>query len=455
MAEALGIGTSVIAVIRLTVQIAQVIAQLGLDWKDAPADVKSFMAELHSLKVALSDTNTNILLNPELLEAFQDQSSTLASQLGTAPSSTDTKLTLATCQSDLEGLLGELKRAKGHRVGWERLKGAFLAKGTRDPVGNLYRHCQTFNRMMSIDAIIHGATTYKDAKEANQQQERHQAETNISSAIKDGVSRLHERPAIQSRRQDCQAILDWLTPINYAPQQIDFMSRRQEGTGQWLLNSNEFQGWLIQAKQTLFCPGLPGAGKTMITAIVVEHLFTKFQSDATIGIAYIYCDSRRQHEQKPEDLLSSLLKQLLQNLPSIPESIKSLYELHRNKRTRPSSHEISKALHSIAADNSRTFVIIDALDECQVLDRWKFLDEVSGLQTKAGANFLATSRFMPKITKQFQECITLEIRARDADVQKYISGKISRLQPFVLRDDALQEEITSKIIKAVDGMYVL
>jgi len=75
--------------------------------------------------------------------------------------------------------------------------------------------------------------------------------------------------------QESRAIMDWLTPIDYAPQQSDFISRRQEGTGLWLLNSREFQDWLSSSKQTLFCPGIPGAGKTVVTSIVVDYLFTK------------------------------------------------------------------------------------------------------------------------------------------------------------------------------------
>src|SRR6266536_6378666 len=134
----------------------------------------------------------------------------------------------------------------------------------------------------------------------------------ISLATKDGVDRLHERQDNQDRRQEHQAILNWLTPIDYAPQQSDFISRRQEGTGEWLLNSDEFQAWLNTSKQTLFCPGMPGAGKTIIASIVVDHVCTRFQKDPSIGIAYIYCNFRQQHDQKPEDILASLLKQLVQ-----------------------------------------------------------------------------------------------------------------------------------------------
>lgn len=128
----------------------------------------------------------------------------------------------------------------------------------------------------------------------------------LSLAINDGVDRLNKHQDDQMR----QAIADWLTPIDYSTQQSDFISRRQEGTGQWLLDSNEFHEWLTTSKQTLFCPGIPGAGKTMITSIIVEHLSTRFQNDATTGIAYLYCNHRRQQEQKPADLLASILKQL-------------------------------------------------------------------------------------------------------------------------------------------------
>ena len=256
--------------------------------------------------------------------------------------------------------------------------------------------------------------------------------------------------------QEHEAILKWLTPIEYAPQQNDYIRRRQLGTGQWLLDSPEFQTWLVTRKQTLFCPGIPGAGKTILTSIVVDDLFARFQNDTSVGIAYIYCNFRRQDDQKLDNLLLSLLKQLVQKQSSLPDSVKVLYDRHKNKQTRPSPDEISIALQSIAAIYSRAFIIIDALDECQATDgcRTKFLEEIFNLQAKTRANLFATSRINDGIAKLFDREVSLKIRATNEDVEIYLNGQMRFLQPDILDDD-IRDMIRTEIIKAVDGMYVM
>lgn len=186
--------------------------------------------------------------------------------------------------------------------------------------------------------------------------------------MKDGVDRLNLGQQEQEQKEERQIIIDWLSPINYASQQSDFIARRQEGTGQWLLDSTEFQHWLNHSQRVLFCPGMPGAGKTMIASIVIDHLYAKYQTDSSVGITYLFCNFRRQDEQKPVHLLASLLKRLLQERPTLPNSVKIFYERHNTDQTRPSFGEISTELRSIIASFSTTFIVIDALDECQVSD---------------------------------------------------------------------------------------
>jgi hypothetical protein len=186
--------------------------------------------------------------------------------------------------------------------------------------------------------------------------------------------------------QERQSVLDWLSLVDYATQQSDFISRTQAGTGQWLLDSAEYQAWLKISKQTLFFPGIPGAGKTILTAIVIDDLNTRFQNDPRIRIAYPYCNFRRRDEQKAKDLLASLLNQLSQGRSSLPDNIKAFYNHHKDKRTRPSFNEISRTLQSVATMYSRAFIIVDVLDECQVSDgcRSRFLSEIFNLQAKVG-----------------------------------------------------------------------
>jgi Cdc6-like AAA superfamily ATPase len=268
--------------------------------------------------------------------------------------------------------------------------------------------------------------------------------------VQQGIGKLLR---IQHDQED-EAILNWLTPIDYALQHNDFISRRQAGTGQWLLDSTEFKSWLTTDKQTLFCPGIPGAGKTILTSIVVEELTTRFYNDKSIGVAYLYCNFRRQDEQKADALLASLLKQLVECQPSLPSSVKDLYNRHKTKHTRPSLGEISRSLRSVVATYSRVFIVIDALDECLVSHNYRstFLSEMFSLQDKCKANLFATSRSIPEIITKFNDSTLIEIRAHDEDVRKYLDSHISQSESTILQ--SYREEIKTKITKAVDGMYV-
>ncbi|KAK4085523.1 uncharacterized protein Triagg1_513 [Trichoderma aggressivum f. europaeum] len=253
-------------------------------------------------------------------------------------------------------------------------------------------------------------------------------------------------------------ILEWVTSIDYGPQQSDFLRRREPGTGQWLIDSTEYQDWLGAKKQTLFCPGIPGAGKTILTSIVVDHLERTYRADPTIRVAYIYCNYRRQEEQSIDKLLASLLKQLSQGENCISNRLRGFYKHHIEKRTQISLLQIQTALHSLAENYSTVFIVIDALDECQNSDgsRQKFITELFNLQKTCGWNLFLTSRAIPEIADRCSEAsISLEIRASAEDIERYLKGNTGQLPAFVQQNEELQQKIAAEISQAVDGMFLL
>jgi NACHT domain len=255
------------------------------------------------------------------------------------------------------------------------------------------------------------------------------------------------------QEQERRGVLDWLTLINYASEQNAIFSRRQVGTGQWLLNSDEFKAWVETSKQTLFCRGIPGAGKTILTSIVVNELSTRFQNDSSIVVAYLYCNFKEQDKQEAQDLLANLLKQLAEGKSPLPKSVQALHDQCRAKKTRPSIDDIATALQSVVAEYSRVFILVDGLDECRAQGncRETLLSRIFGLQ-KHGVNFFATSRDMSQITKKFQQSPSLDIRADEQDLRRYVESRISDLPSFVRDDPDLQEKVKVEIVKAVDGV---
>lgn len=273
--------------------------------------------------------------------------------------------------------------------------------------------------------------------------------TNIGTNVEDIRS--------QMISQQDLSILNWLADSDYSSQHNDYLSRRQPGTGQWLLESQEYQEWLSTDGQNLFCPGIPGAGKTILTAIVIENLHNQFSSDPTVGIAYNYYNFKRQGQQTADKLLASLLRQLCASQSSLPEPLKSLYIKHeeKGKHTRPSFEEIASTLQIVTQMFSRVFIIIDALDECQNQERSSCFTKFFGIQAKANVNLFATSRPLSDIKNMFQGCPLVDVVASRDDISKYIEGHMPKLPRFARDNPDLREQIKRDITSMGQGMLVL
>ncbi len=99
----------------------------------------------------------------------------------------------------------------------------------------------------------------------------------------------------------------------------------------------------MQGSKTLFCPGIPGAGKTMMAAIAIDYLCRMARGD-NIGVAYLFCSYKVQADQSVLSLFTALLKQLVQSRPDIAAPVTQIYDEYWKQRSRPSLNEILRAL---------------------------------------------------------------------------------------------------------------
>ncbi|KAJ6211831.1 ankyrin repeat-containing domain protein [Bipolaris maydis] len=278
------------------------------------------------------------------------------------------------------------------------------------------------------------------------------------NGVQKQVQQLHERHDLQEAIQKRQCILEELNSIDYESQQRNAIRSRQAGTGQWLLNSQQYQDWLTGKHRTLFCPGIPGAGKTVLASIINEDLRHRFHADPQIGLAHLFFDYRRQDQQSNETLLSGLLKQLVAQqlqLP-LPKQVDDFYKTHRQEYS-GQARTVMPTLEAVIASFSRVFIVLDALDECLAPEQncTDLICAIQELQKRHKLQLLATSRPVPEVTGRFTAASVLQIQADAHDVQKYLAQQIHRLPGFVRKDVRLQDEVISSIVAAVQGMFLL
>ncbi|KAJ7202001.1 hypothetical protein B0H12DRAFT_1063368 [Mycena haematopus] len=256
-----------------------------------------------------------------------------------------------------------------------------------------------------------------------------------------------------------QDFLNWFSPINFFLRQADIFQARQKGTGEWLLAHPKFQAWQTGSTRTLWCHGIPGAGKTVLASIVVNHLSNECENNKYLGLACIYLNHKEVNDQTASKLLAALWRQLVYGR-DVGSIAKNLYAKHQEKGTAPSLEEIINMLSSILPEFSKVYLVVDAIDEypeAQRLILLKYLEGQMGLHLNV--NLMITSRPHVSTSPSLLNVETLEIGAMPEDIQKFVDAQINsspRLSKHVQRQPKLQEDIHSKInSESVDGMFLL
>ena len=277
------------------------------------------------------------------------------------------------------------------------------------------------------------------------------------------------RGALES--QDINTLLEWLSTSNHLQKQAALLKQTRQGTGNWFLESSTFKAWKETAQSTLWCPGIPGAGKTFLSSICVQHLRdTHAEQNCLVLVAY--CSYDEVQTQSVDSILSGLLKEAIQITRSINQQMLASFQKHRHQETRPTCAELLAHLHNIFTPFWKVFILLDALDEISN-DRTRkdLLRNVWGLG--GNINTMTTSRDLPDIRQQFSPsndasvektgahtvvddrhpALCIEIQAANEDLESYVKLRLNQ-SVSLGKKPGLDRQIVDKVIELAKGRCV-
>ena len=330
-----------------------------------------------------------------------------------------------------------------------KLRWPFTSSEVKDLLAEIERHKTTLGLASNVDcmsALLQALSRQDQTRDTIQElrielKERHEAETRI---------------AINKEKQE---ILNSFAKVD--PRSNHDMSRklRSPGTGLWLTEGQEFRQWLETKNARLWLYGIPGAGKTVLAASVIEEAL-RISSPST-AVAFFYCDYKNSATQDLSNILGSLAQQFAKQDEESFAKLRQFYETHNPEHRLDFKYD-SEALWNLVRAVTSVFdcamIIVDALDECDtnvssVVHSLTTLsdDEDSTIKT------LLLSRDEIEIRERLEGYAQVSIAARSSDLRLYVAAEIdlrTRKKKLRIKDQSLKEHILERLVEGAKGMYV-
>ncbi|RPB09127.1 hypothetical protein P167DRAFT_577605 [Morchella conica CCBAS932] len=344
------------------------------------------------------------------------------------------------CMVDLQALVSKLKK-RTRRVDWRNVRKCI--EGWKE-------------LLLGVHSVLE-----KSAKEASQEP-KVKARDYRSEVIESYFQRRAEIQELgmkieaSSSQPERQQILDWIYPEIYSKKHTATRGKRHGDIGAWILTSPDFLNW-VKAKndrnsQLLWGYGIAGSEKTFLSSIIVDHLLD-IASISNYGVAYIYFDHEEQSTHDTTSVLASIVRQLLSQLPVLPDRAGKLHETYN-----PLKYDsLYNLFLSASSFFTNTFIICDALGERGKGDREQRKLLLTLLCRMAGApNVFLTSRenISGDIQNTLDFATKIELRAREEDIKIYAEHRVSDslLANRLYGKELYRERIVSDIGECAKGI---
>ncbi|KAJ2934209.1 hypothetical protein H1R20_g2898, partial [Candolleomyces eurysporus] len=250
-----------------------------------------------------------------------------------------------------------------------------------------------------------------------------------------------------------EQICEWLTNVSFGSIYSGSHSKATEGTGMWLIESEEFGRWKRGGFKILWGTGKPGAGKTTLSSIVIQHLQ---KDDVACHAPVIFAFCRYTEKYSPSEIFASWIQQLLRRDRSTLEHVCESFRIHERDGSRPSNAELHKLMSAVVQKFDRVFIILDGLDEAEEDARKPLLDFINSLPSNT--HTLIMSRPLESLQRLFPCVVHVDIEARNEDIERFVEKRIldiPSLHAVLLGKDAAKEDLCTAIKRKSGGMFLI
>ncbi|KAJ6586273.1 ankyrin repeat-containing domain protein [Mycena vulgaris] len=200
-----------------------------------------------------------------------------------------------------------------------------------------------------------------------------------------------------------------------------------------------------------------GAGKSVLSSTVISELVNNQRGFGDLAnahpspaLAFFYFDFKDKQGQAIDSALRRIILQLSAQSPNPYKTLEEQYKSKSNGQTLPTYQELQEILESLLLELGRTYIVLDALDECQEGDQRRLVDFVSTFQkwTQTPLHLLFTSQPRRIFTEAFDDvaCIKLESDLTQEDIRLFVESELQRLEPWANR-------ATDLVVSKSNGMF--
>ncbi|KAJ7260217.1 ankyrin repeat-containing domain protein [Mycena rebaudengoi] len=250
----------------------------------------------------------------------------------------------------------------------------------------------------------------------------------------------------------------WLRfPPDMQQKQHDTQKLRKElDTGRWFLECPAFIQWQDNPG-SLWIQGDSGTGKSVLSSTIIHKLIDDQQLFKELrklsAVSFLYFDFKTKEEQL-EIALRRLVFQLSAQYPYPYRTLDKHHDLSKGQ-TLPNYEDLVRIVEDILPEIGRTYIVLDALDECGVSELEQLLGLVSNLQgwTRSPLHLLITSQPRTSFTDRFRDIprVFLERGVTQKDIELFVAGELRKMKTWAKRAD----DIIPRIVSKSNGMFRL